>query len=294
MDPEIPERIFVPVLDITYDAIDTEDIRIGPVERYPEVSFRTEYTMETDGFWEFAETIFWIIFSLTIASLLFKVYVTANAERLDTSLNDNQGATQADQTYLLVKVVTIAIEKFSNILFWYLVAMSAWWFIFFKFQARVVVFFPELPDEGTDSSEASFAKNYQPYDKMLACVTVFKIVALAYKIYFEQSKMDIFFIDWETPKNYQLAGMPPIKGVSPWRRLFVANEFNELQTQRLLMPDFMLLLFLVIAEGFGLKYFSQLEVAFSAIETGTYVDNILMFFMIFAILFAAGTVNYFF
>ena len=55
----------------------------------------------------------------------------------------------------------------------------------------------------------------------------------------------------------------PSKGVNPWRRLFVANEFNELQAQRLLSPDFMLLLFLVIADGFGAKYFDQLEVDFN-------------------------------
>ena len=83
----------MPVLDITYDAIATEDIKIGPAERYPEVSYRAEYTMETDGFWTFAETVFWIIFSFTLASVLFKCYVIANAERLDTRLSENQGST---------------------------------------------------------------------------------------------------------------------------------------------------------------------------------------------------------
>lgn len=66
-------------------------------------------------------------------------------------------------------MLTISIEKFGNILFWFMVAMTSFWFVFFKFQSRVVVFFPASPE----SSEESFAKNYQPFDKMLAVVTSF-------------------------------------------------------------------------------------------------------------------------
>ena len=50
--------------------------------------------METDGFWEFAETIFWILFSITLAIVLFKIYIATQAERLDTS--SMQGPSQAD------------------------------------------------------------------------------------------------------------------------------------------------------------------------------------------------------
>lgn len=126
LDPEIPERILVPVLDITYNAIKVEEIRESNEKRFPKVAFRTEYTMDTDGFWTFAETIFWIIFCITLATVFFRIYKSANADRLET----NQ---QADQTFLLFKVITISIEKFSNNLFWFMVAMSAWWFVFFKF-----------------------------------------------------------------------------------------------------------------------------------------------------------------
>lgn len=144
LEPELSERIFVPVLDIYYEAITTEDILTSDEVRYPEVLFRTEYTKETDGFWTFAETVFWIFFSIQLANVLLNIYMAANAERLDTS--NVQGQSQADQTFLIIKVLTISIEKFSNILFWFLVAMTAYWFIFFKLQARVVTFFPINPD----------------------------------------------------------------------------------------------------------------------------------------------------
>lgn len=70
------------------------------------------------------------------------------------------------------------------------------------------MFFPVTPNfkqtsvNPDDIRELSFDKNYRPFDKMLACVTCFKLFSLAYKIYFEQSKVDIFFIDWETPKMF--------------------------------------------------------------------------------------------
>jgi hypothetical protein len=38
--------------------------------------------MDTDGFWEFAETIFWILFGFTLASVFFHIYMAATAERL--------------------------------------------------------------------------------------------------------------------------------------------------------------------------------------------------------------------
>jgi hypothetical protein len=101
--------------------------------------------METDGFWSFAGTIFWIILVITLLSIILDVYVTTSAETL-TSSSQQASAAQADQCLWFIKAITISLEKFANILFWYLVAMSAWWFVFFKFQARLSVLMPDLPD----------------------------------------------------------------------------------------------------------------------------------------------------
>lgn len=72
LDPQIPERILVPVLDIYYLAVETEDVLANKdqVRENTEVLFRIEYTMETDGFWSFAETVFWIFFSITLIVVL--------------------------------------------------------------------------------------------------------------------------------------------------------------------------------------------------------------------------------
>jgi meckelin len=85
----------------------------------------------------------------------------------------------------------------------------------------------------------------------------------------------------------------PSRGVNPWRRLFVANEFNELQSQRLLAPDFMLLIFLVIVNGFGFENYNQMEVELNREKTGASENYILSFFIVFFILFGVGSINYF-
>ena len=41
--------------------------------------------------------------------------------------------------------------------------------------------------------------------------------------------MDVFFIDWEPQRGYRDATSARVKrAVSPWRRLFLANEFSEI------------------------------------------------------------------
>lgn len=38
----------------------------------------------------------------------------------------------------------MAFDLFGTIFFWFLYAMTGWWFIFFKFQERVFVLMPDL------------------------------------------------------------------------------------------------------------------------------------------------------
>jgi meckelin len=58
-------------------------------------------------------------------------------------------------------------------------------------------------------------------------------VGMAYTIAW-QCNYDIFFLDWEKPRatttpQGQMMNAP----VSAWRKMFIANEWNELQTERL-------------------------------------------------------------
>ena len=68
------------------------------------------------------------------------------------------------------------------------------------------------------------------YDTILTLVLCFKFISLLYKIVFEQTSMDIFVVDWEPLRGYSRASSTKYvtRSVSPWRRLFLVNEFAEL------------------------------------------------------------------
>jgi hypothetical protein len=78
-----------------------------------------------------------------------------------------------------------------------------------------------------------------------------KILSIIYKIAFEQSNFDVFLIDWERPKLAYSNGSRV--GANAWRSLFLANELNELQVNKLISIEFTLILYVFIMEGFGWK-----------------------------------------
>lgn len=63
------------------------------------------------------------------------------------------------------------------------------------------------------------------------------MLRIAYKIYY-QIHCDLFFIDWEQAREIddvainKLESKKTPQSVSTWRKLFIANEYNELQTVR--------------------------------------------------------------
>ena len=79
---------------------------------------------------------------------------------------------------------------------------------------------------------------------------------------FIQVSVDIFLIDWERPKqerdepkevkdaNRKGANQ---NSVSIWRTYFVANEWNEIQTERRIMPVLQIFLLVLILEYFNVK-----------------------------------------
>jgi len=115
----------------------------------------------------------------------------------------------------------------------------------------------------------SFKVNYEPYDVLFGLVCSSKLVFVTFKIYFEQSSYDIFLIDWERPKyqehtlsedREQSNGIAKSRSkfdVNAWRSLFLLNELNELQTTKLISTNLTLIIYALVMEGFGLKYWTS-------------------------------------
>ena len=84
--------------------------------------------------------------------------------------------------------IAIGIDVFSDFLFFYMIGVTGWWFIFFKFQSFSFVLLPSLED--------TYNENYKFFMTLITIVYVFKSVSTLYKIVYKKSQTDLFFIDW--------------------------------------------------------------------------------------------------
>ena len=268
-----PEAIFVPYLEIDYEEKSAEAIFKEDTAKFKDVFFVSEYTMDDSGFWRLARATFWTL--LVILFILFLVMTAVHARAEGLAAREGSLGTAA-------KSIVSVFEVFSTLYFWYLYAMTGWWFIFFKFQQRVYVLLPGL----------SIQYNFKPYDGMLGAVALTKLLSLTYKIYFEQSQQKIFFIDWESEKSMHTRKRGYKAGVNPWRRLYIANEFNELQGTKHITTEMILLLFLVVVEGFGYKYLALMESTSSRVDSDSPESFPLSFFVITTVIFVLGVGEY--
>uniref|UniRef100_A0A1X7SQ26 Uncharacterized protein n=1 Tax=Amphimedon queenslandica TaxID=400682 RepID=A0A1X7SQ26_AMPQE len=78
------------------------------------------------------------------------------------------------------------------------------------------------------------APSHLPKNNLHTLLTLFCSVQIIYLIW-KQTSVRIFLIDWEKPKGAGQAKdttVPITSTVSIWRTYFVANEWNEIQTNR--------------------------------------------------------------
>lgn len=140
-----------------------------------------------------------------------------------------------------------AFDLYSTLFFWLIVVLTGYWFITFKLQERVFLLLPALN---------TYEQNYKFFDGLFGCVIGSKLLTMIYKIWVEQSGFDIFLIDWERPKlPYEHNGQEKL-GVNAWRSLFLMNELNELQIYKIINIEFTLIVYALIMEGVGVRYFS--------------------------------------
>lgn len=133
-----------------------------------------------------------------------------------------------------------------NVLFWLTFILCAYLFIFFKMQTIAFIL---LPLSGGAEDNAFIA----------TMVTVFvgKFVVMVRRIW-RQINVDIFLLDWEKPRDHTDDKLGA--SVSVWRKLFVANEWNELQSYRNISIELVLLAMLFFLSGINLLNLAAAQV----------------------------------
>ncbi|XP_062987006.1 meckelin isoform X2 [Elgaria multicarinata webbii] len=156
------------------------------------------------------------------------------------------------QTDTVLKFLLFYAGDLANVFFIITVGTGIYWLIFFKAQQFVSVLLP-LP------SQEDYFVSY------VGCAFVLKALQFLHLLV-SQLTVDIFFIDWERPKGKVLKAVEGENGVrsisapvSIWRTYFIANEWNEIQTIRIINPLFQVLAVLFFLEVVGFSNLALMD-----------------------------------
>lgn len=246
-----PERIYPPLLMVTYRerkpaSWDSADADYAAL-RYATVTFRAEYTMDTDEFWK-GVTAFFAICIVVFAGLTLSRWL--NYQRRNTRLAGMGQAGNGLTFKAAVHYVAVMCHSFVAIFFPATFFICSYWFTFFKLQGTVYSMLPpNNPGYGEDNE-------YYAFIAVVNCLWVFHFIWMGNVIY-RQSTVDIFFIDWETPSGRKGTKKDPSAAggeVSVWRTLLCANEWNEMQCYRRQALGFNLFWVAFFLVALGLQY----------------------------------------
>ena len=120
---------------------------------------------------------------------------------------------------------------------------------------------------------------------MAVALHLCRTIGVAYLIQW-QTNYDIFFLDWEKPRATTTPqGHMMNAPVSAWRKMFIANEWNELQTERLTSRAFTLTLMLLFLLGLDWQNMCVIEPTLVTDDPKPYqVQSMLLRFALAAIL----------
>ena len=225
-------NIFPPVITIDYGFIETSDLNA-----VVSVNFDVIYSMKIEGQIQGIWSTVGALSAIGFVWAFIRIWIWSR----------RSGKIAVDIITLL-KFIMNFLGNLSHIFFGVAVGVAIYWLIFFKGQGLAYVLIPSYQGE-------------EHFRICLIIAFVLKIIDIAHLIAV-QCSYDIFFIDWERPKDSNMSmniGQEPTKvsrsnekvreeakpsfdesklqnRVSCWRSLFVANEWNEIQTFRKINP----------------------------------------------------------
>lgn len=140
---------------------------------------------------------------LLLAGCKFYAYTARNPS---AQFNDDY------RTIYSRKFLYYLLDVEGELMFWMIFLTTGILLLSFKTQNAAVLLLPEL-GEVADGLNSAF-------NAVIGMCLAFKTISVVLRI-IEQAKVDVYIIDYERPHNQT-------RQVSGWRRLFVANEWNEL------------------------------------------------------------------
>lgn len=234
--PSSIASIYPPLLSISY--VDT----MAPANMT--IQFQVVYSSDTSKFWSSATALFAVACVLGGLHTLLQIFTW---QRRNTR-NEEMGTAM---WHSLLRLILRAMANFAGLSFLVVFALCLYFLLFFKLQSSLFVLLPEPNYQ----AYASQMDEYYSFRVLVPLTFVFQLLIVAHHIY-EQTQMQLFFIDWEKPRSKIMdADSAKAKNapVSVWRTILVANEWNELQTIRRTSFRFTLIALLFFLYGYDLR-----------------------------------------
>lgn len=255
------QMIYAPLLILRYRARMTT--YLNTETSTDTISFNSEYTMNTARFWYIAEGVFIGLNIIILIISLLRGYIWSK----------NNPSAHVRDTYtnkLILQVIWYLSGTWGFIMFWYLIGVTAYWFIFYKMQYHVYALVPPL---------STYSTNYLPFAVVFGIVLATQLLWVIYLI-ISQTNTDIILIDREQPQDAFRPGVDRItaaiyrdnsdyrKYVSAWRTLMVTNEFAELQSSRYISIELTLFFLLFFLKGLSWEDLARAKPQMTVADTG--------------------------
>ncbi|CBN79640.1 conserved unknown protein [Ectocarpus siliculosus] len=267
-----PESIYPPILEVTYAEVKPALWDTEPSLQQPTVTFTVEYTMDTQlqrpqdpfgpyvcptqSFWNLCRAFFAVVLVLTSLTGLWRLrnwHVRVSRYIQPAQIVAPRYMYQMVNWPFLFQGLLMVSHTFVLFLFPFTFLISSYFFVFFKLQQSVFLMLP-ADREGYGSTG-----EYFPLELMVTVMFMFQVLRVGSLVY-RQITSDVFLIDWEKDgaRKGQQAGRGGAPnqggGVSVWRQLLVANEWNRLGTRRRVNPVFSLVWMAFVLGGGRLRY----------------------------------------
>ncbi len=232
-------RVYKPILEIFYATKKlTQNPDINDKVNYAYVSFQSEYFTEMK---KFMNTMLGLLIAACVLVFIIVVY------RVWVWIKLNPKDLLPDSWFidLLITIFFTLCRFFGIFMFWFTLIISAYWYFFYKLQSRIFLLIPPL---------RFYSKYYEKFDIIFGLGCGAYILYMIYRIY-RQVSFSIFFIDWEQEKEiFKNANTSDDIAVASkyrryrgaWRMLHVANQFNALQSKRVISLYFSFCWFILL------------------------------------------------
>lgn len=248
MQASNPGSIYYPVIEILYteqalSTLQTSTVAALPFDNVtalstsstaPMATLSATYSMDLSTFWSRILIIFLVLSVFLFFIWGFQMF----------AFNRLRQNSNIDGEFLLRGLIKL-LNLFADYIFLWLAALSIFFFIFFKYQQQIGILLPPQ----------SSVEGYWVAGMVVALVgKIFRLL----EILWVQTRVDIFFVDWEKSRGRFVSREPGKKSknapVSIWRTLFAANEWNELQTARRTSLILTLFIVLLLLAGFDYQW----------------------------------------